>query len=84
MYSVLRKLVKGGTVKLKTELLTEVRMTLEILGKLPKLPAPSLTAVDSSSVSAQWESVIATQGSRVKYQLYQGGLWEQGGRSSSH
>lgn len=72
VYTVLKKLVKGTGVKLKSDLLTEVKLTLDILGKLPKLPAPILTTIDSSSVAARWDSVIATQGSKTTYQLYQG------------
>ncbi|XP_063685319.1 uncharacterized protein LOC134819322 isoform X4 [Bolinopsis microptera] len=72
VHSVLKKLVKGGGVTLKSDLLTEVKMTLDILGKLPKLPAPIMTTIDSFSVSARWESVIATVGNRVSYQFFQG------------
>ena len=72
VYTVLKKLVKGGGVKLKSDLLTEVKMTLDIIGKLPKLPAPVMTTIDSFSVSARWDSVIATTGNRVTYQLFQG------------
>ena len=72
VHSVLKKLVKGGGVTLKSDLLTEVKMTLDILGKLPKLPAPVMNTIDSFSVSARWESVIATVGNKVSYQFFQG------------
>lgn len=72
VFGVLKKLVRGGGVKLKPDLLTEVKMTMDILGKLPKLPAPILTSIDSFSVAARWDSVIATPGNRVVYQLFQG------------
>ena len=73
MFSVLKKLVKEtGGIKLKSDLLKEVKLTVEILGKLPKLPPPILTSVDEFSVSARWDSVIATPGSKIAYQLYQG------------
>ena len=65
-------MVKGGGVKLKSDLLTEVKMTLDIISKLPKLPAPVMTTIDRFSVSARRESVIATPGNRVTYQLFQG------------
>ena len=73
MFTVLKKLVKEtGGVKLKTDLLNEVKLTVDILGKLPKLPPPVLTNIDEFSVSARWESVIASPGTKPVYQLFQG------------
>ena len=45
---------------------------MDIIGKLPKLPAPTIEAKGCDVVTAKWEPALAATGNKIVYQLYQG------------